>query len=152
MAGVFGEKVDLAEWIDPAVPGPHKGPVEDDSEGWNLVDLWDVWDCALCEFPIMQDIPRMYREIWAAAMAKVLRAIATAEEGKQLERSLKWFLILPKAVFRQAKRGGKAGKGLVAKRVNFLVKGDWGELLILLDTDCKEAKLEDKKNKNAKKK
>ena len=100
----------------------------------------------------MQDIPRMYREIWAAAMAKVLRAIATAEEGKQLERSLKWFLILPKAVFRQAKRGGKAGKGLVAKRVNCLVKGDWGELLILLDTDCKEAKLEDKKNKNAKKK
>ena len=147
MAGVFGEKVDLEEWLDPAVPGPHQGPVEEDSEGWNLIDMWGVWDCALCEFPTMQDIPRVYREIWAAAVAKVIRAIDTAEEGRQLERGLKWLLILPKAVFRQGKRGGKAGKGLVSKRMNCLVKGDWGELLNLLETDCKQAKLEDKKRK-----
>ena len=51
--GMNGDKVDLAEWIDPVVPGPHQGPVEEDSDGWNLIDLWDVWDCTLCEFPTM---------------------------------------------------------------------------------------------------
>ena len=150
-AGVQGDKVNLAGYLDPVVPGPHQGPIGEDSEGWNLIDLWGVWDCTLCEFPTMQDIPREYREIWAAAVAKIVRAINVAEEGIELERALKWFLIIPKAIFRQSRRGGKAGKGLVAKRVNCLVKGDWGGLLALLEADCRQAKLEDRKGRNKKK-
>ena len=76
-----------------------------------------------------------------------MREINEAQEGIQLERALKWLLIIPKAVFRQSRRGGKAGKGLVAKRVNCLVKSDWGGLLALLDTDCKQAKEEEKKGR-----
>ena len=68
-------------------------------------------------------------------------------EGIELERGLKWLLIIPKAVFRQRKRGGKAGRGLMAKRINCLVKGDWGGLLTLLEADCKQAKMEDRKYK-----
>ena len=60
---------------------------------------------------------------------------------------MKWLLIIPKAVFRQRRRGGKAGKGLVAKRINCLVKGDWGGLFALLDSDCKQAKMEDRKGR-----
>ena len=146
VTGVEEDKVELSEYLDPPIPGPHPGTVED-SEGWNLIDLWGVWDCTLCEFPTKQDIPREYREVWAAAIAKILRSINVATEGIDLERGLKWLLVIPKAVFRQSKRGGKAGKGLIAKRVNCLVRADWGGLLKLLEADCKQAKIESKKMK-----
>ena len=102
-----GDKVDLVEWIDPVIPGPRQGPAEEDSDGWSLVDSWNVWDCTLCQFPTMQDIPRPYRETWAAALERILREINMAEGGIELERGLKWLLIIPKAVFRQSKRGGE---------------------------------------------
>ena len=76
VAGVVdGEQVLLADMIDPVVPGPHPEPVIEDAEGWNLIDLWGVWDCMLCEFPTMQNIPRIYREVWASAMGKIMRVI-----------------------------------------------------------------------------
>ena len=143
VAGVVdGEQVLLADMIDPVVPGPHPEPVIEDAEGWNLIDLWGVWDCMLCEFPTMQNIPRIYREVWASAMGKIMRVIEREEEGIELERGLKWLLIIPKAIFRQGRRGGKAGKGLIARRVNLLIRGDWGGLLTLLDRDCQLAKVE----------
>ena len=147
VAGVQEDKVELAEYLDPLVPGPHIGALGEDSEGWNLIDQWGVWDCRLCEFPTRQDIPREYREVWAAALDKIFRKINEASEGIELERGLKWLLIIPKAVFRQSKRGGKAGKGLIAKRINCLVKGDWGGLLNLLESDCKQVKIESKRVK-----
>ena len=88
----------------------------------------------------------MYREVWAAAVAKVLRAVQSVDDGLELERGLKWFLILPKAVFRQAQRGGKAGKGQITRRVNCLVRGDWGGLLFLLERDCQLARRENRRN------
>ena len=107
-----------------------------------------MWDCTLCQFPIKQDVPTTHRQTWAAAVAHVLKVINTAESGLELERGLKWLLILPKALLRTAKRGGKAGKGLLAKRFNCLVRGDWGSLLVLLESDCKDESLEFKKRKN----
>ena len=126
VAGVRGERVSIEDWFDPEVPGPHPGPIEEDATGWNRIDGLGVWDCMLCEFPTMTDIPGTYRHIWASSMAKVLQAIREAEGGLNLERALKWFLILPQALFRQGKRGGKAGKGLVGQRMNCLVQNDWG--------------------------
>ena len=77
-------------------------------------------------------------------MDKVLSAIQEAEGGIQLERGLKWLLILPKAVFRQGRRGGKAGKGLISQRINSLIRGDWGSLLTMLDRDRKLVEREDR--------
>ena len=57
-------------------------------------------------------------------------------------------MILPKVIFRQGRRGGKAGKGLLSQRVNRLVKGDWGGLLELLEKDCKMLEREDRRNIN----
>ena len=119
----------------------------EDTTGWNQIDQWDVWNCALYEFPTMQDIPSAMREIWSAGVAKVLRAVQAADEGLELERGLKWFLILPKAVFRQARRGGKAGKGQMRRRVNCLVRDDWGGLLDLLAKYCQLAKKEKRKGR-----
>jgi hypothetical protein len=78
-----------------------------------------------------------------------MRAIQAADEGLDLERGLKWFLILPKAVFRQARRGGKAGKGQIRRRVNCLVRDDWGALLDLLAKDCQLAKKEKRKGRQS---
>ena len=142
VAGVRVDQVELSDWLYPEVPLAHPGMVADDAEGWNLIDRWDVWDCVLSEFPTMQDIPRAYREVWAAAVAKVLRNIQAVDDGLELERGLKWFLILPKAVFRQARRGGKAGRGQITRRVNCLIRGDWGGLLALLERDCQLSKRE----------
>ena len=83
----------------------------------------------------MLDIPRCYREVWARAMDRILSKIQEAEDGIQLERGLKWLLILPKALFRQGRRGGKAGKGLISQRINSLVRGDRGSLLTMLKKD-----------------
>ena len=74
----------------------------------------------------MQDIPKAYREVWSTAVAIVLRAVQAVDEGIEMERALKWFLILPKAVFRQARRGGKAGRRQIIRRINCLVRRDWG--------------------------
>ena len=118
VAGIIGEQGLVQDLLDPEVPGPHLGPLVPDATGWNMIDSWGVWDCLLCEFPTIMDIPSCYREIWAAAVDKVLTAIQEAEGGINLERGLKWFLILPKALFRQGRRGGKAVKGLISQRVN----------------------------------
>ena len=135
VAGIGAEQVLIADLIDPHVPGPHPGPVVEDSDGWNYIDKWDTWACALCEFPTLLDIPRCYREVWARAMDRILSEIQEAEDGIQLERGLKWLLILPKALFRQGRRGGKAGKGLISQRINSLIRGDWGSLLTMLKKD-----------------
>ena len=135
VAGIGAEQVLLEDLIDPHVPGPHPGPVVEDSDGWNCIDQWDTWACALCEFPTLLDIPRCYREVWARAMDRILTEIQEAEDGIQLERGLKWLLILPKALFRQGRRGGKAGKGLISQRINSLIRGDWGSLLTMLKKD-----------------
>ena len=124
VAGVVGDRVELAEYLDPIVPGAHIGPLQEDVDGWSFIDRWGVWECTLCEFPTMQDIPRVYREVWASALGRIFREIDEAAEDIHLERALKWLLILPKALFRQGRRGGKAGKGLIAKRVNYLVNGN----------------------------
>ena len=65
VAGILPEQALLEELLDPAVPGPHPGPVVEDTDGWNVIDKWGVWQCALCEFPTLQDIPSRYRHIWA---------------------------------------------------------------------------------------
>ena len=115
VAGVEGERVSLEDWFDPVVPGPHPGPIEEDAIGWNRIDAFGVWDCMLCQFPTMADIPGAYRHIWASAMAKVLQAIREAEGGVSLERALKWFLILPQALFRQGGEEGRQEKAWSAR-------------------------------------
>ena len=148
MAGTDGSQILLEDLLDPVVPGPHNGPVIEDADGWNKIDQWCVWECTLCEYPTMLDIPGRYREIWASAVDRVFTAIAGAEGGLDLERGLKWFLILPTVIFRQGRRGGKAGKGQLSQRVNRLVEGDWGGLLELLEKDCRMLEREDRRNRN----
>ena len=57
-----GEQVDLAEWLEPLVPGPLPPPLVDDADGWSKVDTFGVWECALCEFQTLEEVPSPYME------------------------------------------------------------------------------------------
>ena len=68
-------------------------------------------------------------------MSRILRAILFAKDMPSLERALKWFLLAPQALLRQAKRGGQAGRNCVGVRFNSAMEGDWGALITLLQGD-----------------
>ena len=130
-----GVQEELASRRNPTVPGPLPGPILPDGDGWNMIDSMGVWECALTPFFPMEDIPDPYREKWGKAMARILRAILNARDQPSLCRALKWFLVAPQALLRQAKRGGQAGRNAVAVRFNAAMEGDWGALVNLLQTD-----------------
>ena len=60
-----------------------------------------------------------------------------AQTEAERNRASKWFLILPKALLRQVRRGGKKGQStaVLAKRFDCLVQRDWKTLLRLLRQD-----------------
>ena len=132
-----GNRFNLSSLLDPEVPGPSPGPQHVDSDGWAVIDSLGAWDCGLCEFRIIEDIPHLYKEKWSRAFSSILRRTQTAETKEDICRGLKWFLIAPQVFLREPRRGGRKGQGNreVASRFNCFVKGDWGNLLSMLDID-----------------
>ena len=127
-----GERGELADRVAPVVPPPLTGPVTIDGDGWNLIDRVGGWNAILCQFPMMQEVARQYREIWSWAWGEVLRRIQSAEGERELDRALMWLLFLPQALLRQPKRGGKSGRGIINQRFNVLAtEKDWGKLVCM---------------------
>ena len=115
MRGVdVGERGDLADRLDPDVPGPLIGPLLLDGSGWGDIDHLGAWDCALNPFTTMSSVPGPVESKWGKIVAKVLRSVLNAPDDESLTRALKWFLILPQSFLRQAKRGGQVGRSSVA--------------------------------------
>ena len=74
-------------------------------------------------------------------------------EGKQLERGLKWFLSLSQMLLRKPRRGGKSGRGDVARRFNCLARNqDWGALLSLWEKDRRQMREEEGQESRGRKK
>ena len=48
---------------------------------------------------------------------------------------LSWLLFLPQALLRRPTRGGLAGRKEVARRFNYLARGDWGSVLEMWEKD-----------------
>ena len=126
----------LAGWLDPVIPeaGPLTEPSQD---GWTNIDGVGGWDSYLCEFSVLEYVPSHHKEVWCWAWGEVLRRIRGAEvESKEMERGLKWLCLLPQLLLRSARRGGKPGRGNVARRFSCLsVARDWGALLTLWRKD-----------------
>ena len=89
----IGEQCDLAEWLDPDVPGPVDGPIVEDTDGWCMVDKLGAWECGLCEFHTLEEVPPLYREKWTRAIAIILRRVISAQTDADVNRGLKWFLL-----------------------------------------------------------
>ena len=136
---VGGEQEDLAPWLDPVVPAG-RVPGLPDATGWNLIDRLGGWECGLTGFYAMEQVPAVHRVKFAKAYSLVLQNILEANIEENLTRALKWFLILPQALLRQSKRGGKKGQGAawVSAKFQAIVNEDWGSLLHMLESD-KEA-------------
>ena len=108
--GGDGEQVELADRLAPEVPGPLEGPVVLDGDGWRTIDLLGAWDCALNIFSSLEDVPYVHRVGWGRAMTKVLTSILSATNQEELDRALKWLLLMPSALLRKARRGGGNGR------------------------------------------
>ena len=48
---------------------------------------------------------------------------------------MSWFLFLPQALLRKPARGGRAGRKEVARRFNYLTRGDWGTIVEIWEKD-----------------
>ena len=135
-----GGQQDITEWIDPTVPGADPGPPPEDTDGWNTIDTLGVWECGLCNFKTLEEVPPQFRQKWTRAFSSILGRILAAQTDKETERGLKWFLVAAQVFFREPKRGGKRGQsnGQIAARFDCILRGDWGSLLTQLQAD-KEA-------------
>ena len=135
VAGVVGEQEDITAYLDPDMPAA--GPVTVDEDGWGRIDGLSAWECTLSGFNAMKEVPMLHQEKWVRACSAVLRRIQAAATEDQLTRALKWWLILPQLLLRQATRSGAKGQGArqVAARFQAVVEGDWGKLLTMLEAD-----------------
>ena len=139
-----GEQILLADRLYPEVPVP-RDVNEEDGDGWCLIDRVGAWDAMLCEFQVLEDIPAQHIGTWVWAWNTVLQRVQAADSGLELDRALMWLCFLPQSLLRHAKRGGKAGRKLVAQRFNSLVKGDWGNLVKLWEKDRSALREEQKR-------
>ena len=133
-----GEEVDLQGRVTPEVPPPRPPPPHEEGDGWAQIDRVGAWASMLSSFDAMDEVPSQYVPIWCWAYGEVLRRVQEASPGLQLDRALMWLCFLPQALCRKPKRGGKGGRGLVAKRFNCLARDkDWGELVRLWEVDTR---------------
>ena len=140
------ERVDWESRIDPEVP-VGQAPDQIDMDGWVSIDRVGGWEAFLCEFQVMEYVPRQHSEVWAWAWAEVLKKIKGAE-GKDLDRGLKWLCSLSQLLLRKPRRGGQTGRGNVAKRFNSLsVRKSWGALLKLWEKDVRLLREEERREK-----
>ena len=121
--------------FDPAMPRP----VTDSSqverlEGRACIDRYDVETCAVTQMPQIEHLPadRQLRARWARAWATVIGWVREAQsvgDAAALDRSLKWYLILPAVIFRRSPKGGSKGKHPITRRLILFLGGNYKGLL-----------------------
>ena len=129
--------------IRPDVPQPVAGRegLELDGGGWEAIDRVGGWNSLLTKFNMLQEVPYQHEEVWVWAWGHVLHKLHSAEGEQDTNRALMWLCFLPQACLREAHRGGRQGRGLVAKRFNALSRGDWGTLVELWEKDKRAANM-----------
>ena len=75
--GVDEVQGEVADRLDPEVPGPLAGPVLLDGDGWRNIDQLGAWDCAMNVFSSMEEVPFAHR---------VLTSILNATNNEDLDR------------------------------------------------------------------
>ena len=98
------------------------------TDTWDSIDSLGVWDCMLTEFSMMEFVPRQHLEVWVWINGEILRRMRGAE-GRELDRTLKWFAMIPQLLLRVPLRHGKPGRINVANRFQAVVDAKWGKLL-----------------------
>jgi hypothetical protein len=116
-----GEGEDITDRIRPVIPAPN--PM--------------AWDAMLSEGQLLESVPEQHKSVWVWAAAEILRRLHLAEGEEEATLALMWWCFLPQALLRKpTARGGKAGRGMVAKRFNTLGQDrNWGSIVDTWETD-----------------
>ena len=147
----------LQDFFEPSYPVPCEARNDGEtifSDGFHEIDRVPVYDCLLSISPTMQDVPENHKFAFAKSFEKVFRRFQTASEErnmKDVERCLKWFLLLPHALLVQPTRGGKSGYLIVKRRFDCIVTDDWGRLLELFEKERLIVKEKTARRRNANK-
>ena len=109
-------------------------------DGYSNIDNLGAWECGLCTFRTLEEVPYAHREKFFSSILQKLQAANTELEET---RSLKWLLIAPQLLLREGKRGGRRGQGnsALSTRFEMATEGNYGGLLEDLKRD-KEAQPE----------
>ena len=99
-----GNRLDLGPCAEIEVPGPTRLPAT--ADGFGDIDALGAWECGLCPFRTLEEVPLPLREKFSKIVAKILLKHQQASSDAEETRALKWFLILPQLLLREAKRGG----------------------------------------------
>ena len=134
------ERFDLRPFINPHIPIPIPGHPPVDAEGWSQIDTWNIWSCAVTCSQLLEDVPAAYRKAWSSALSTILTRVNQATAGgqeDQIDRALKWLLVLPKLLLRKPRRGGQRGQGSgqISSRFEAVRERNWGSLLPGLEKD-----------------
>ena len=118
----------------PDLPGARANPP---TAGFGVIDGRGAAWCALTPswLPMLERIPSALREHWAQAQDFVFRAFNDATDELDLERALKWILLLPRILLRTAPRGGAAGDRVLRRRFALFAAREFGVLLADLEDD-----------------
>ena len=103
------EREELEERLDPLVPPPLNVALEEDGGGWAEIDKVGGWDSFLSKVSTSWKRFLHSSRVWAWPQG--------ANDGGELDRGLMWFCFLPHALFRNPRRGGKAGRGLLGTAI-----------------------------------
>ena len=137
----WGEEEDIWSRCRPDIPPPVQDQEGSDLDGggWGAIDRVGGWGSLLTEFNMLSEVPYQHEEVWVWAWGQVLHRLHAAEGELETNRALMWLCFLPQALLREAQRGGRQGRGLVAKRFNTVSRGDWGTLVELWERDRRAA-------------
>ena len=104
-------------------------PTEFDGLGWDAIDDVSLHHCLQSPFVHFDDVPKAHVEAWAVATVDVLELLVHATTDVEVERGLKWLLLMHDLLLRLPPRGGRRGHALVAHRFDAWRRGDMATLV-----------------------
>ena len=134
--GLMEGEEELEGWQNPNIPQPDpEAGREPNTNGWSAIGRVGAWGAMLCEHRVLEEIPDQHKATFVWGVAHILQKLHAANTDLEIDQALEWFCFLPQALLRKPCRGGRAGRGQVARRFNTLSQGDWGGLVEIWERD-----------------
>ena len=133
-----GEGEDITDRIRPVIPPPNPEAGSGiDIDGWAAIGRVGALDAMLAEVQLLEAVPEQHKSVWVWAAAEVLRRLHSAGSEEETTQALMWWCFLPQALLRKPpNRGGRAGRGIIAKIFNTLgQEKNWGKIVEMWKVD-----------------
>lgn len=150
-------KFSLLNFFNPVIPESCQSRLEGETvffDDWHQIDLLSVNECLLSIGPTLKEVPLQHKYQFAKAMETCFKRFQRASEqqnSKDIERALKWFLVLPHMLLSTPTRGGKAGTQIIKRRFDCVVSEKFGRLIEHFQQDREIIAKKNLRRKNASK-